>query len=322
MIRRQLIAASLLAACSPWAAAQADRFPSKPIQIINPFPVGGTTEILARLIAPGLQKALGQTVIVETKAGAGGNIGLEYTARAPADGHTIAMYPISSVMAPSIYKNLRYDPLKDLAPVGLVGKMPALLVVHPSRPYKTMSQLIDYARANPGKLSYSSAGIGTSPHLFMEFFKHLTGTSMTHVPYKGAGPALTDSIGGQVDVGFQTATAVLPYVQNKQLHALATSTVEPFGPLPQLPSIAASGVPQFDASAWFAMVAPAGTPQPVLDKLNASIRSVLASPDVAKRLDELGVIAAAGTAAEFEKFRLEEAAKWAKVAQLADIKAE
>jgi tripartite-type tricarboxylate transporter receptor subunit TctC len=309
-----------LAALPGLALAQA--YPTKLIRIINPFPAGGTTEILGRIVGQGLQATLGQSVIIDTRAGAGGNIGLELTARSAPDGYTIAMYPISSVMAPSIYKNLSYDPLKDLVPIALVGKMPSLLVVHPSKPFKSVAEVVRYARENPGKLNYSSAGIGTSPHLFMELFLHLTGVSMNHVPYKGAGPALVDQVGGQVDIGFQTATAVLGYIQQGQLRALATSTVERFDPLPNLPSVAKSGVPDFDASAWFGMVAPARTPKPVIDRLNAETMKVLKAPAAAKRLDELGVMVSMNTPEEFGRFMQEEAVKWAKVAKLANIKAE
>ncbi|HSQ03173.1 MAG TPA: tripartite tricarboxylate transporter substrate-binding protein, partial [Burkholderiales bacterium] len=200
--------------------------------------------------------------------------------------------------------------------------MPSLLVVHPSKPFKTVADVIRFARENPGKLNYSSAGIGTSPHLFMELFLHLTGVSMNHVPYKGAGPSLVDQVGGQVDIGFQTATAVLGYVQQGQLRALATSTVERFDPLPTLPSVAKSGVPAFDASAWFGMVAPVRTPKAIIDRLNAETMKALKAPQAAKRLEELGVMVSMNTPEEFGRFMQEEAVKWAKVAKLANIKAE
>lgn len=318
--RTFMLSMAAIAAMPGMAVAQA--YPTKLIRIINPFPAGGTTEILGRIVGQGLQVQLGQSVIIETKAGAGGNIGLEMTARSAPDGYTIAMYPISSVMAPSIYKNLAYDPLKDLIPIALVGKMPSLLVVHPSKPFKTVADVIQFARANPGKLNYSSAGIGTSPHLFMELFLHMTGVSMNHVPYKGAGPSLVDQVGGQVDIGFQTATAVLGYIQQGQLRALATTTVERFEPLPTLPSIAKSGVPGFDASAWFGMVAPARTPKPIIDRLNAETMKALTAPSGSKRLGELGVMVSMNSADEFGKFMEAEAVKWAKVAKSANIKAE
>ena len=303
-------------------AAVAQTYPSKMIRIINPFPSGGTTEILGRIVGQGLQGVLGQTVIIETKAGAGGNIGLEATARSAPDGYTIAMYPISSVMAPSIYKHLAYDPLNDLVPIALVGKMPSLLVVHPSQPFKSVTDVIRFAKQNPDKLNYSSAGIGTSPHLFMELFLNMAGVKMNHVPYKGAGPSLIDQVGGQVDIGFQTATAVLGYIQQNQLRALATSTVEKFAPLPALPSIAESGLPGFDASAWFGMVAPVRTPKPIIDRLNAETMKVLKTPQTKKVLDDLGVMVAMNTPEEFGQFMQSEAKIWAKVAKLANIKAE
>jgi len=320
MIRRRFVLAMLALVSAP-GLSHAAKYPEKIITLINPFPPGGTTEILARIIAEGLYAELGQRVIVETKAGAGGNIGLEFTARSPADGYTLAMYPISSVMAPSVYKNLKYDPIKDLSAVALVGKMPALLVVHPSRPIHSVADLIAYAKANPGKLNYASAGIGTSPHLYMELLKHQAGIDMVHVPYKGAGPSIVDQIGGRVDVSFQTATAVLQYVRQQQMRPLATSTVEPFAPLPDLPAVSKT-VPGFDASTWFGMVAPAGVPKPIIDQLNAAIMKVLVQPGVKARWEELGVMIAPNTADQFGAFIRSEHDKWAKVARLADVKPE
>ena len=321
MKRRDFVAAMGALAAAP-GLAWGQAYPTKPIRMINPFPPGGTTEILGRIIAVGLTGSLGQPVVLDTRPGAGGNIGLEIAARSAPDGYTIAMYPISSVMAPVIYKNLNYDPLKDLIPVALVGKMPSLLVVHPSQPFKTVQEVLAYARANPGKLDYCSAGIGTSPHLFMELFLYMAGIKMNHIPYKGAGPALVDQIGGQVAIGFQTATAVLPYIQQGKLRALATSTRERFGPLPSLPSVADAGVPGFEASAWFGMVAPANTPKAIVDKLNTESLKVLQAPDAKKKLDDLGVIVPPNSAAVFGEFMRIEAEKWAKVAKAANIKAE
>lgn len=320
MQRRQFTLASLAMTLAPGVARAAD-YPERLITLINPFPSGGTTEILGRVLAEGLYTELGQRVIVDTRAGAGGNIGLQATARAPSDGYTLAMYPISSVMAPSVYKDLKYDPINDLAAVALVGKMPALLVVHPSRPIHSVAELIAFAKANPGKLSYASAGIGTSPHMYMELFKHLAGVDLVHVPYKGAGPSIVDQIGGQVDVSFQTATAILQHVQQQKVRALATSTLEPFSPLPQLPPVAKT-LPGFDASTWFGMVAPASVPKPIIERLNAAVMKVLAQPGVKARWSELGVTVAPNTAEQFAAFIRSEHDTWAKVAKLAGVKPE
>lgn len=318
MHRRDLLlsfAAFTLAPAQAWASAYPDRL----ITLINPFPAGGTTDILGRIIGEGLSAEFGQTVIIEIKAGAGGNIGLQYTARSVADGYTLAMYPISSVMAPSVYKNLTYDPINDLSAVALVGKMPALLVVHPSRPIHSVTELIAYAKADPGKLSYASAGVGTSPHLYMELLKHLAGIDILHVPYKGAGPSIIDQITGQVDVSFQTATAVIGNVREGQMRALATSTVEPFEQLPDLQPVAKT-VPGFDASTWFGMVVPAGVPKPIIHTLNTAVMKVLAQPAVKARWAELGVTISPNSADEFGAFIRSERDKWAKVAQIARIK--
>lgn len=321
MKRREfVIAVGALAAAPGLVWGQA--YPTKPIRMINPFPPGGTTEILGRLIGQGMTRSMGQTIVLDTRPGAGGNIGLEATARSAPDGYTIAMYPISSVMAPAVYKNLSYDPLKDLIPIALVGKMPSLLCVHPSRPIHSVRDLLKLAKENPGKINYASAGIGTSPHLFTELFAHMSRIQITHVPYKGAGPALVDQIAGQVDMGFQTATAVLPYIQQGKLRAIATTTLERFAPLPNLPSVAESGVPGFEASAWFGVVAPAHTPKDIVDRLNVEIMKAINLPDTKKRLDDLGVVTENNSAEDFGRFMRTEAAKWAEVVKIANVKAE
>jgi tripartite-type tricarboxylate transporter receptor subunit TctC len=321
MKRREFLTTlGALAILPEFAWAQA--YPNKPIRLINPFPPGGTTEILGRLIGQGMTQSMGQTIVLDTRSGAGGNIGLEATARSAPDGYTIAMYPISSVMAPAVYKNLAYDPLKDLVPVALVGKMPSLLCVHPSRPIHSVSDLLKLAKESPGKINYASAGIGTSPHLFTELFAHMSGIKITHVPYKGAGPALVDQIAGQVDIGFQTATAALPYVQQGKLRAIATTTLERFAPLPNVPSVADSGVPGFEASAWFGVVAPANTPKDIIDRLNSEIMKSINLPETKKRLDDLGVVTSNNSAEDFGKFMRSEAVKWAEVVKIANVKAE
>ncbi|MBK9133321.1 MAG: tripartite tricarboxylate transporter substrate binding protein [Betaproteobacteria bacterium] len=320
MLRRELVLSSAAMALAP-TLARATTYPDRIIKLINPFPTGGTTEILARILAEHLYAELGQRLIVDTKAGAGGNIGLEFTARAAPDGYTLAMYPISSVMAPSVYKDLRYDPIKDLSAVALVGKMPALLVVHPSLKINSLADLIAQAKASPGKFSYASAGIGTSPHLYMELLKHLTGIDVVHVPYKGAGPSIVDQIAGQVDLSFQTATAVLGNVRQNQLRAIATSTAEPFKPLPDVPPVSKT-VPGFDASTWFGVVAPTGVPKAIIDKLNAAIMKVLALPAVKTKWGELGVTIGPNTADQFAAFIRSEQEQWAKVARLAGVKPE
>lgn len=298
--------------------AQAINYPDRIIRLINPFSSGGTTDILARILAERLSTELGRRVIVDIKDG-GGNIGLEFAARSPADGYTLAMYPVSSVMAPSAYKNLEYDPIKDLSAVALVGTVPALLVVHPGRSINSVAELIAYAKANPGELRYASAGIGSSPHLYMELFKHQAGVDILHVPYTGQGPSIFDQIAGQVDLSFQTATAILPHVRSNQVRAIATSAMEPFKPLPEVPSISKT-VPGFDASTWFGIVAPAGVPKAIIDKLNSAIMKVLAHPAVMTTWDELGVTVAPNNAEQFSAFIRSEHEQWAKVAERAGVK--
>lgn len=299
--------------------ARAGGYPDRIVTLINPFAPGGVTDILARVVADGLSTELGQRVIVDTRAGAGGNIGLQFTARSPADGYTLAMYPTSSVIAPSVYKNLKYDPINDLSAIALVGKTPALLVVYPELPIHSVADLISYAKANPGKLSYASTGYGTSPHLYTELFRHMTGIDIVHVPYSGQAPTITDQIAGRIDMSFQAATAVIEYVRNGQMRALATSTVESFEQLPDLPPIAKT-VPGFDASNWFGMVAPAGVPKPIIQKLNADVMKVLAQPSVKTRWSDLAVTVSPNSADEFAAFIHQEHDKWAGVAKVAGIK--
>ena len=303
------------------ASAFAQSFPSKPLRLVVPFPPGGSTDILARALAQKLGEGLGQPVVIDNRGGAGGTIGAEAAAKAPADGHTIMMGHLGTLaVAPAIYKKLPYDPVKSFAPVALMALVPSVLVVNPHvLDVKSAQELIAYARAHPGKLTYGSGGLGSSSHLTTEYFKLATGTDILHVPYKGIGPMLTDLVSGQISMGLNGAPAVMPHVNAGRLRALAVSSAKRLEALPELPTLAESGVPGFEASGWYGIVAPAGTPRVAVDRLNAEIRRIVATPELKARLDQEGATAAAGSPEEFGAFIVSEIERWGAVLRKAGI---
>lgn len=307
------IALAAAAAALPLAAS-AQNYPTKPITIVVPFAAGGTTDILARLVGQYLTTELGQPVVVENKAGAGGNIGAAYAAKAPADGHTLFMGTVGThAINASLYKKLPYDPIKDFAPLSRVAMVPNLLVAHPSQPYKTVQEMIAYAKANPGKINFGSPGNGASPHLSGELFKSMTKVDMVHVPYKGSAPAVSDLLGGQISIMFDNLPSVIPHVRSGKLRAIAISTATRSADLPDVPTIAEAGVPGYEATSWFGMFAPAGTPAPVLAKISTALGKVLANAEVKKKIDDQGGEPANETPAQFADFIQKETIKWGKV---------
>ena len=316
-IRRVLatLVAVSAALAAPFTFAQgAANYPAKPVRLVVPFPAGGTTDILARAVAQKLSEAWGQQVIVDNRPGAGGNIGSELVARAAPDGYTLLMGTVGThAINPSLYKKMPYDHVKDFAPVILVAGVPNVLVVNPSLPVHSVSELIAYAKANPGKLNFASSGNGTSIHLSGELFKTMTGVDMTHVPYKGSAPALTDLIGGQVQLMFDNLPSSLPFIKAGKLRALAVTSGTRSATLPELPTLAESGLPGFEASSWFGVLAPAGTPRDIVAKLNGAIAGWLASPEAKEKLLAQGAIAAGGTPDDFARHIAAETSKWAKV---------
>jgi tripartite-type tricarboxylate transporter receptor subunit TctC len=298
-------------------------YPSRPIRLIVPFPPGGSTDILARALAQKLAESLAQAVVIDNRPGAGGSIGAEAASRAAPDGHTLMMGHLGTLAVnPAIYKNLRYDPVKSFAPVSLMAMVPSVLVVNPQVPAANAAELIAYARAHPGKLTYGSAGNGSTSHLTTEYFKLATGTDILHVPYKGIGPMLTDLISGQLSMGLNGAPAVMAHVNSGRLRALAVSGLKRLDSLPQLPTLDESGVPGFDASGWYGIVAPAGTPREIVMKLNAEIRRIMQTPDLRARLDSEGAIPAAGSPEEFAAFIGSEIVRWGAVLKRAAIQAQ
>jgi tripartite-type tricarboxylate transporter receptor subunit TctC len=295
-------------------AATAQAFPSKTITIIVPFPAGGTTDILARVMGQYLGKELGQTVIIDNRGGAGGNIGSQLAARADADGHTLLMGTVGThAINASLYKRMPFDPVKDFAPISRVAMVPNLLVVNPAVPVKSVQELIAKAKAEPGKLTYASSGSGTSIHLSGELFKSMAGVDMLHVPYKGSAPAVTDLLGGQVDMMFDNLPSALQHVKAGKLRPIAVTSAKRTGELPDVPTIAEAGVPGFEATSWFGLFAPAATPPAVLAQLNAAVVKGLADPGVMKQLREQGAEPNGETPEQFAAFIQAEATKWGKV---------
>jgi len=304
-------------------AAFAQPWPSKPIKIIVPYPAGGTSDILARALSPGLQAALGQAIVVENKPGATGNVGADFVAKSAPDGYTLLVVAFPFAVTPSLIRNMPYDTVRDFAPVILAATSPNLLVVNPQAlPVSSVKELIAQAKAKPGVLSYASTGNGSSNHISMELFKSLAGVQLLHIPYKGSAPAVTDLLGGQVPVMFDNVPNVLPHVKSGRLRALAVSGAKRSSLVPDLPTVAEAGVPDYEVTVWFGLVAPAGTPREVVQKLNAEVQKILAMPDVRERFLAQGVEPQGSTPEQFAEHIRTQMAKWAKVVQDAGVKAE
>ncbi len=295
--------------------AHADTFPDRPVTLVIPFPPGGPTDAMARTLAAEMKDRLGQPMVVENRAGAGGNIGAEYVARSAPDGQTL-LFGTSGPLAinASLYRKIGYDPVKSFAPVIQVGHLPNILVVNPSVPAKTVKELITYAKASPGKLSYASSGNGASSHLAGVLFNASAGVDLQHIPYKGTGPALTDLLGGQVTMSFTDVLTALPYVKSGKLRALGVTTAERSQALPEVPTVAEQGVPGYDVSVFFGIVAPAGTPPERIAKLNKAFVDVLNTAKVKQLLASQGLEPAPSPKPEqLGKFIEAQVGKWAGV---------
>jgi tripartite-type tricarboxylate transporter receptor subunit TctC len=309
------------------AAAHAQTYPSRPLRFIVPFPPGGSTDILGRALAQKLSEGLAQPVVIDNRPGAGGSIGSEAAAKAAPDGYTIMMGQLGPLaVSPAIYKNLPYDPVKSFAPVSLMAIVPSVLVVNTSLPFSSAAELIAYAKKNPGKLTYGSAGTGSTSHLTTEYFKLATGTDILHVPYKGVGPMLTDLISGQLAMGINGAPAVMPHVTSGRLRALAVTSLTRVPSLPNIPTLdeaaAGSGLKGFEANGWYGIVAPAGTSREIVARLNSEIRRAVDTPELRARLDAEGAIPSAGSPEAFAAFIVSEIARWGAVLKRAGIEAQ
>lgn len=313
-----LAAAALTATVAGWA----DSYPTRAVRIIVPVAAGGGTDYSARAIAHKLSVALGQSVVVENRPGASGNIGAEQIARAAPDGYTLGMPITSFPVNPSLYSKLPFDTVKDFAPVVLVGTLPLVLVVHPSVPAQNTAALIELARKKPGSINFANSGSGTTAHLAGELFKRMAKIDLISVNYKGGGPAVTDLLGGQVQMYFATLPSVLPHIQAGKLRALAVTGKGRLTELPDVPTVAESGLPGFEVTAWFGLFAPAGTPEPIIRQLNTEVVKILNTAEMQKSLPQHGIVPAGGSPQELGNHLREEIQKWSVVVKEAGIKIE
>jgi tripartite-type tricarboxylate transporter receptor subunit TctC len=306
--------AALLALCAAalGPAAQAADYPVRPVKWVVPYPPAGTTDVLARIVAQWLTEKLGQPFVIENKPGAGNNLGVEYVVNSPPDGYTMLLVNPANGINATLYKNLNFNFIRDIAPVAGLVRTPNVMEVTPSLPVKTVKEFIDYCKANPGKINMASSGSGTSVHLSGELFKSMTGCDMLHVPYKGAGPALTELIGGQVHVMFDNLPSSIGHIKSGKLRALAVTSDQREPSLPNVPTVAET-VPGYEATAWFGIGMPKGTPREIIDKINAEVNRALADPKMRERLAELGGRPIAGSPDDFGKVIAAETAKWEKV---------
>lgn len=302
-------------------AAHAE-WPDKPVKLVVPYPAGGAADTTARILAQYLGERLKQQIIVDNRPGGSGTIGASYVAKAPADGYTLLLDATSYTVNPSLFPKLNYDPAKDLAPVSLIMQVPLLMVVPTGSPYANVADVVKAAKEKPGKLTFASAGSGGAQHLAAELFSQSEKISMTHIPYKGGAPALTDLMGGQVDLMFSATTASGNFVKSGKLKPLAITSAKRLETWPQVPTVAESGVKGFEANEWNGLFAPAGTPRPILDRLEAETRAVVASPAVASRFAEMGVQGVGSSSKDFAAFVKSETAKWAGVIKAGNIKAD
>ena len=310
-------AALTVASRSVWA----DSYPAHPVRIVVGFAAGSTSDILARLIGQWLSERLGQQFVVENRPGAGGNVGAETVVRAAPDGYTLLLVPPAVAANTALYQDLNFNFMRDAAPVAGVVRVPNVVEVNPGMPVKTVPELITYAKANPGALSFASAGIGTISHLAGQLFNTATGINLQHVPYRGDGPAMADLIAGHVQVGFGTMTASIGHIRADKLRPLAVTTLDRSNALSGIPSVS-EFVPGYEASSWFGIAAPSGTPHEIIEILNRETNAGLAHPNIEARLADMGGMLLAGSPADFGKLIAEETEKWGKVIKLAGIKAE
>ena len=298
-------------------------YPTKPIRVIVSYPAGGANDIVARTIGQKLKDLIGASIVVENRAGAGGTIGADIAAKAPADGYTLLMAAGAHALAPNLYAKMPYDIVKDFAPISLAAKSTYLLVIRPGVPANSVAELIALAKSKPGQLNYASSGIGAPPHLAAEMFNTLAKVQITHVAYKGDTPVITDMLGGHVDLTFIAVSAVSPHIKSGKLKALAVTSAQRTSVLPELPTIAeAGGLKDYDVSTWWGLLAPAGTPQEIVSLLSGAMAKIAAMPDIKESFGALGIEPAANTPEQFAAFIQAEMQKFAKLAKLAGVKPE
>ena len=303
--------------------AEAQNFPTRPITLVIPFAPGGSTSIIGRGIADKMSELLGEKIVVDNRPGAGGTVGTRAVAKSDPDGYTLVLgYTGTLAIGPSLYKKAGYDPRKDFAPIGMIGNAPNSLVVHPSFPAKTVAELIAYAKENPGKVNFGSAGAGTASHITGEYFARSAGISLVHVPYKGTGLALVDLIGGHIPMAFAPIPASHPNVSGGTLRALAVTSTTRSSLMPDVPTLAEAGLQGFDASLYYGLAAPAGTPRPIVDKLNKALRDALASDEVKRQLTADGTEITPGTPEDYADFIDKDAKKWSELVKASGVEQE
>jgi len=319
---RWMVAGSLSLAAA-LAQAQTAGYPVKPVRWVVPFPPGGSADIMGRMIGQDLAKTLGQQVVIENRAGASAIVGSEYVAKSPADGYTLLQANVSQMtIHPSLYPRLPYDPLKDFAPVTVLGIVTSVMVTTPSLPVASVRDLVALAKKRPGQLNFTSSGAGSSTHLTGELLKQRAGIAMTHINYKGSGPALTDVMAGFVEIMFENLPSALPFINANKLKVLAVTGKDRSPVVKSVPTLAESGFPGFDMVSWQALVAPAGTPRAVVDRLNAEVAKVLKTPEMKEKMTGLGTDIVANSPEQFAQYLREETAKWSKIVRDAGIKLE
>lgn len=313
--RRRLFSSALLIAaalaCGATSATAADAsFPTRPLRLVVGYAAGGATDVLARLVAQKMGEALGQSVVIENRAGANSNVGAEAVARATPDGYTLYVYTIANTINATLYDKLAYDPAKDFEPVGMIARIPNVLVVNPKLPVKTVADYVRFAKESPSGVTFASSGSGSSIHLSGEIFRARSGANMLHVPYRGSAPAVSDLLGGQVQSMFDNTPSALPQIKGGKLRAIAVTSAQRTPLLPDVPTVAESGFPGFDVQSWFSIAAPAGTPKPVIDKLNAALNKALAGPEVRERMRDLAATPEPGTPEQCRTVMLSEIKRW------------
>ncbi|GAA7767592.1 MULTISPECIES: Bug family tripartite tricarboxylate transporter substrate binding protein [Cupriavidus] len=312
--RRRLLSHALISAalaCGVPAAQAADSsFPTRPVRLVVGYAAGGATDVLARLVAQKMGEALGQPIVVENRAGANSNVGAEVVAKATPDGYTLYVFTIANTINATLYDKLGYDPVRDFEPVGMIAKIPNVLVVNPKLPIKTVADYVRLAKESPDGVTFASSGSGSSIHLSGEMFRSRSGANMLHVPYKGSAPAVTDLLGGQVQSMFDNAPSALPHVKSGKLRAIAVTSAQRMPQLPDVPTVAESGLPGFDVQSWFSIAAPAGTPKPVIDKLNTALNKALNASEVRERMRDLAATPEPGTPEQLRTFAASEIKRW------------
>jgi tripartite-type tricarboxylate transporter receptor subunit TctC len=323
MIGKLYLGLALCLATAMTVPAMAADYPDKPVRIVVPFPPGGTTDVLARIVATGLSERMGQQFVVDNRPGASGVIGTSMVAKAEPDGYTLVFATINTHgINASLFPNLPYDPIKDFAPVTVVANTPNVLMVHPSVPAKSLAELIELAKADPGKLNFGSTSLGGSPHMSGELFKMMAKVDIVHVPYKGGGPMLTDLIGGHIQMAFDNLPSSMGHIRSGEVRAIAVTTAERAPSAPDVPTMRESGLPDYEVAAWFGMLAPAGTPPEIVNRLQQTISEILQSPKGVTRRADLGAVPVGNTPAEFAKVIAYEVTRWREVVQATGVKVE